>query len=72
MPKLLDHTPCTCLWGQQALQCAWRVFSGVFQAPSGQVHNSGRDNGGSEGFAHPLISLKRCLYLMITYLGVTF
>lgn len=44
----------------------------LFKGWTGRLLKLGSDNTGPEGFAHPCVSLKRCLYLTITYLGVIF
>lgn len=62
------HLPVGAAGSPMRLVGAERCFS---TTKMWQVHNSRRDNSCSEGLAHPSF-LRRCLYLMITYLGVTF
>lgn len=44
----------------------------LFKGWMGRFTTLGSDNTGPEGFAHPCVSLKRCFYLTITYLGIIF
>lgn len=44
----------------------------LFKGWTGRLLKLGSDNTGPEGFTHPCVFLKRCLYLTITCLGVIF
>lgn len=67
--KTLKHPPHLPVGQQAALSWWGRSSVLLFKGWTGRLLKLGSDNTGPEGFAHPCVSLKRCLYLTITYLG---